>query len=439
MAVIITKRRKAYNVIYTVINEDGVIEKKYETFYDYDLAMKRKRQIENGKRDKIVVDKSTSFIEFLNQYVSIVIFNEYSNSRYEYMQSLLNNYISKVIGDEKIKDINAKSAKMIISDLQTLPGPPNKSQKSNDVICASALKGCLLLLSQSSDCLVKNNLIDSNYFEKYRPQIIVPKNEPLEWNISYWNSLISKCTNEKLFILLHLCFDSNLSLSEVRAITWDNLEYLKEGYIISDKVLKRLNKNTVLELDPTTILKTYKKKGFNNPNTVVVLLKKDNEIKVKLHSRVIELLMSWQEKNIKSMNSDATIFNLKNGSPYDDRVMNKQFKELRTKAKLPDVSLAKLSKFGGSKNKQDLSYRDVYYSYIENPLKCEEVDFKKFSTTMNSYRDIQFKNEWDKSFNERTADLLPKKDHSDFDAFIDKLKTDPKLKNELFHKLIGKE
>ena len=58
---------------------------------------------------------------------------------------------------------------------------------------------------------------------------------------------------------------------------------------------------------------------------------------------------------------------------------------------------------------------------------------------MNSRHGIQFKNEWKKSFNDRTTDLLPKEDHSDFDALIDKLKTEPRLKNELLHKLLGKE
>ncbi len=439
MAVIITKRRKAYNVIYTLKNEEGVIEKKYETFYEYDLAMKRKRQIENGKRDKIVVNKSTSFIDFLNQYVSIVVFNEYSISRYEYTQSIVNNYISKVIRDEKIKDINAKSAKRIISDLQTLPGPPIKSQKSNDVICASALKGCLQLLSQSSDYLVESNLLNLNYFKKYRPKISVPKNKPLEWNISYWNSLISNCTNEKLFILLHLCFDSGLSLSEARAITWSNLEHLKEGYISSDKVLRRLNKNVVLELDPTTIMETYRKKGFTDTNTIVVLLKKDNELKVELHSQVIELLMSWQEKNKKSKDSKSTILSLDNGLPYDDRVVNRQFKELKAKAKLPNLSMVKLINFGSIENRDGVCYRDVYYSAIKHSLKCKEPGSQEILRKMNGYHDTQFEKEWKKSFNERTVDLLPKEDHSDFDVLINKLQTDPKLKKELLYKLLGKE
>ena len=71
MTAIITKRRKAYNVIYTVENEDGIIEKKYETFYNHEQALKRKKQIEGGKIDKIAVNKNTPYIDVLNQYISV--------------------------------------------------------------------------------------------------------------------------------------------------------------------------------------------------------------------------------------------------------------------------------------------------------------------------------------------------------------------------------
>lgn len=58
MAVVITKRRKAYNVIYTIQNENGDIEKRYETFYNREQALKRKEQIDGGKRNKIIVNKT---------------------------------------------------------------------------------------------------------------------------------------------------------------------------------------------------------------------------------------------------------------------------------------------------------------------------------------------------------------------------------------------
>ena len=62
----------------------------------------------------------------------MIIFNDYSISIYENKQSLINNYLSKVVGDRKVKELNAKTSKQIMHDLQLLPGVPLRNQISND-------------------------------------------------------------------------------------------------------------------------------------------------------------------------------------------------------------------------------------------------------------------------------------------------------------------
>ena len=438
MAVVITKRRKAYNVIYTIQNENGDIEKRYETFYNREQALKRKEQIDGGKRNKIIVNKNTFFIDYLNQYVSVIIFNDCSISIYENKQSLINNYLSKVVGDKKVKELNAKTSKQIMHDLQLLPGVPIRNQISNEIICASAVMGCLNLLCQASDYLVDHNLMKLNYFTEYRPKVSAKNQESPSWNLSYWTRLISNCTNEKLFILLHLCFDSGLSLSEVRAITWNDLDHLEDGYIVSNKRIRRLNKNIVLEMDPSSIIQTYKKKGFQNTNTVVVLLKNKQEKKVYLHSQVIELLMEWRNRYAQNRCSDSTIFSLKDDLPYDDRVVNKHYKELIGKLELPELTLVKLMSLGRQKNSDEVSYSDVYYSNLEQPLRCKEPNIDEVRDFLNCRQGIECKEKWNQSFKEKTSDLLPKEEHSDFDALVDKLKSDPSLKRELLNKLLEK-
>lgn len=439
MAVIITKRRKAYNVIYTVENEDGEVDKKFETFYDYEQALKRKKQIEKGNTDQLSLKKTTLFIDFLNQYASIVIFNECSISKYEYTCSLMNNYLSKVIHDKKIKDINMHKAKQIIHDLQNLPGPTIKNQGSNKNICASALAGSLRVLIQACDYLVQHNLMKVNYFSEYRPSVSIKGKNSEEWNLSYWQSLIDNCTCDWMFVLLHLCFDSGLQLSEIRALTLDNLEHLTDGYITSDKILKRLNKNVIEKLDPNIILQTYKKKGFNNTNTVVALLKKDNVKKITLHSQVIDLLMSWQNGYIQSSNTYSTLFNYDLENPYDDRVINNQFKDLLKDSELAALTIVKLIKFGKKESSDGISYRDIYYSNIVHPLKCKEPDIEDVRKHMNSRYSMKYKNKMNKDFKERTSNYLPKDDHTDVDALVELLKENPQFKNKLLNKLLGKE
>lgn len=438
MTVIIMKRRKAYNVVYTVQNDSGAIEKKYETFYDYQDALKRKKQIDNGKANEIIVNKNTLFMDFLNQYVDVVIFKNYAISQYELMKSYLSNYLSKVISDEKIKDIKIQKSKTILSKIKTLPGPKIRNQKKKDKICDSAIKGCYSLLCRASEYLVEQHLMDKNYFQEYRPPVTNKYIGSPEWNISYWNSFISNCTDEKLFIFLHICFDTGLSISEARAITLENLEHLDEGYLISDKTIRRINKNILAELDPSSVLKIYPKAGFNNTNTVVVLTKKEREQKIILHSQVVELLMAWLNKQSKDIDKNALLYSMSNGMPYDDRVINKRFKKIKKKAKLPDLTLTKLIRFGQSKTKEGITFSDLYYSNISKPLKCSEVTVDEMRKSMNSRHGTQYKNKWKHEFYEETSDYLPKGDHSDIDALINTLNTNPEIKKELRKKLLMK-
>ena len=44
---IITKRRKAFTVIYQQVDENGVCKQIYETYYDYQSALVRKNEVEN--------------------------------------------------------------------------------------------------------------------------------------------------------------------------------------------------------------------------------------------------------------------------------------------------------------------------------------------------------------------------------------------------------
>lgn len=191
------------------------------------------------------------------------------------MKSYLSNYLSKVISDEKIKDIKIQKSKTILSKIKTPPGPQIRNQKKKDKIFDSAIKGCYSLLCRASEYLVEHHLMDLNYFQEYRPPVSTKFNGSPEWNISYWISFISNCTDKKFFIFLHICFDTGLSISEARAITLENLEHLDEGYLISDKTIRRINKNILAELDPSSVLKIYPKAGFNNTNTVVVLKKRE--------------------------------------------------------------------------------------------------------------------------------------------------------------------
>ena len=99
---IITKRRKAYSVVYQKVDENGVTKQIWETYYDYSSALVRKREIENeGIHIKMNIKPNTTILNFLVQYATKIGRNQWSSSRYESNMGVINNYISQVVGSKK--------------------------------------------------------------------------------------------------------------------------------------------------------------------------------------------------------------------------------------------------------------------------------------------------------------------------------------------------
>lgn len=68
---IITKRRKAFTVIYQKVDDNGISNSVYETYYDYQTALARKKEIENsGTYDKMNINPNTTILNFLVQYTN---------------------------------------------------------------------------------------------------------------------------------------------------------------------------------------------------------------------------------------------------------------------------------------------------------------------------------------------------------------------------------
>ena len=157
-----------------------------------------------------------------------------------------------------------------------------------------------------------------------------------------------------------------------------------------------------------------------------------------LHGQVIELLMEWRDRYAQNRCDDSTIYSLKDDLPYDDRVVNKHFKELISKLGFPELTLVKLMSFGRQKGRNEVLYSDVYYSSLRQPLRCKKPNIDGVRDFLNCRQVMECKEKWNQSFKEKTSGLLPKEEHSDFDALVDKLKSDPSLKRELLNKLLEK-
>lgn len=105
----IFKRKTKYSVIYSVKDETGERRQKWETFYTWDEAVKRKEQIEYMQRHG--VDNMPVIVtveDLLREYMQVVGVNRLAMSTYESKQALIRHYIMPTLGNAKICDLNTR-------------------------------------------------------------------------------------------------------------------------------------------------------------------------------------------------------------------------------------------------------------------------------------------------------------------------------------------
>ena len=153
---IITKRRKAYSVIYYKPDENGKLIPVWETYYDYKTALARKKEIEDiGNDAKMNINKDTTISDFLIQYINKIGINCWSESSYERNVGLINNYISKVLGNTKVKDIKKDFSQKTIDQLKRTSAIGKRHQQKTEYIPDSMIRSCYAILKSSFDYLVQ--------------------------------------------------------------------------------------------------------------------------------------------------------------------------------------------------------------------------------------------------------------------------------------------
>lgn len=434
---IITKRRKAFTVIYQRVDENGVSKAIYETYYDYHSALARKNEVENTNNfDEMNIDLNTTIKDFLVQYVAKIGIHQWSNSRYESNNGLINNYISKVIGKKKIKDVTPDFGQKVINKLQKTPALGKRNQQKTEYIPTGMIRSCYVLLKSSFDYLVFQKLIESNPFYDCIVPIKQDKKSKNEWNIGYVEHLFNKIYDIRLFIFMHIMFSTGLDIREIGGLSWDDvfidddLIANDQCYLYSDKLLDRLNKNTIQQLDPKRIIKQFACVGFNQTNTSLTLLYKEVPKKsVHIHKEVAILLKSWKEKQDDFMineNPYNLLITLVNGKPCDDRNMSKLYHSACEEAHLKNLTITKFKNFSQRKRVEDsMTNADFYYSNIDKPLQLPK---QPVSTT----HVFQLNR---KKISEKIKIKTPQPENEEMNILLQQLKDNPELKMKLIDKL----
>ena len=433
---IITKRRKAYSVIYQVEDAQGNSKQKWETYYDYELAINRKKEIEEGIFvDKINVNKNSRVVDFLYQYCAKMGLNLWSISRYESNVGLINNYLKKILKNKRIEDIDETYVRKFFLDLKKCPAIGKRHQKADVFVPFTMLRQCIYLMKSSFDYLVANSIIDSNHFHSLVCINPNKQKENKEWQLDDVRKIFMSCDDSKLYVFLHLLFSTGLNISEILGLTWDNIyisdTMIKEDkcYICSDKVLKRINLNTLQQIDNSRIIYRFNGIGYNETNTQLILLyKTDVKKSIHLNKEVAHLLLEWKETTYHFhhiINDYNLVLSLLNGRPYDERNMTKLYHELRKKAKLDRLTLVKLKNFGSKKMQSGMTNAEYYYSHLMNKLELPKPNLHNHQMMLQQNKKIQ----------KNLFNMIPMPQNKDIDLLVDQLNENLEFKMRLIERL----
>jgi hypothetical protein len=87
---------------------NGVQRQRWETFNTNAEAKKRKSEVEFQQNSGTSSSRCQTLDDLLREYMSIYGVNTWAMSTYESHKALITNYISPIIGDMKLDDINTR-------------------------------------------------------------------------------------------------------------------------------------------------------------------------------------------------------------------------------------------------------------------------------------------------------------------------------------------
>lgn len=429
---IITKRRKAFTVVHQVIDEHGHNKQVHETFYDYNQALKRKKQIESNS-EMIDVNLDSSIVDFLNQYTSIVGIDEWSIIRYESTMGIINNYLNPILINMKIKDIDDDFADWIVKKMSKTRAIGKRHQNATLYMPESMQYAAYLFLKKSFDYLISRKLIKKNGFHDCivnKPSSDKRKNQ---WNISVLDQVLKHCDRISIFLFVHLIFATGFDIKEVLALSWDDISSEQNDfYIQSNKLIERMNVNSAETVFKDRIIKNYGSHCFNNTNTTTILYVKEKGVKTaRIHPKLHNLLLLWKEKQAKGIseyeNQHRLIFTYFDGRPINSRTMSKYYDQIVKQMKISKLSIATLKNFGVSKRKNGAgTIADLYYEYYQTATLPERKQSSEIQKKEVESLTVQ---------SERIKSYLPKQSSVDVSILIHELNNNPELKEALIKKL----
>lgn len=349
----IIKRKSKYSVIYYYIDSNGEKRQRWETYDSHKEALKRKAEVEYQINEGTFIPPTEQTVKgFLASFVSLYGENKWGVSAYDTNVRLIDQYINPLIGDEPIQNINTRFVDKLYKELEKTKAVKTKYHKpKTEYVTAKTIEKIHKLLSCAFKQAVRWELLPKNPFEL----AMVPKTTYKKrdiWTAEMIRTALNTCRDSKLYIAMNLSFACSLRVGEILGLTWDNVHISEaeiaadDAHVIVEKELERVSKNAIEILTKKDILFSFPT-ILSNTSTRLVLKtpKTESSIrKVWLPKTVAYILREWknsQEELKAFLGDEYTDYNLvialPNGRPCENRVLQKDFGDLKKEAELPNV------------------------------------------------------------------------------------------------------
>lgn len=349
----VKKRGDKYYVIYYYKDPDTKEQKqKWESFVTEGEAYKRKIEVENQMNDNtFILPRTTTVSEYLDSFVKLYGTTKWGASTFKSNTALIRNYISPIIGDIKLQELNRMTIDSSYKKLSQTEYVEYRGRKPEGFLSASVIEKIAHLMSTAMKQAVQWEIISKD------PTIGALRERPAKVERSIWNTdqikkALDNCEDNRLYLAINLSFACSLRLGEILGLTWDCV-HISEQEIASDgawimiqKELTRVNMDAVKQIGEKDIYQIFPTTKYN-ATTRMVLKKPKTESsirKVWLPKTLAMILLDWKKKQeeLKDLIGDAfSDYNLvvthNDGRPCDSQVIEHGFKRLKEKADLPDV------------------------------------------------------------------------------------------------------
>ncbi len=349
----IIKRKKAYSLVYNYVDEKGETKQKWETWHTHKEVLKRKAEVENDLLQGTFIPPSKQTIEdFLFDFVSMYGEKQWGVSTYDSNCALIANYINPIIGNVMVQDVTTKVADKYIQTLQKTKPVVRKNKKpKSDFVTPTTIEKIIKLLRTAFKQAVRWEMIAKNPFE----YCVLPKAEYKKrdiWTPDMIREALDGCDDSKLYIAMNLAFACSMRVGEILGLQWKNVDISDDAiandnaYVYVDKELTRASKRAIDMLGEKDIYHIFQPLMANTSTRIILKKPKTTSSirKIWLPKTVAHILRKWKEaqEELKLFLGDEyqdfdLVIALPNGRPCENRIIEKEFLNLREELGLPRV------------------------------------------------------------------------------------------------------